>query len=272
MVSGTILYFRSNRKTITSAGWPGEEASSFNGSSETTCSSSRGPYGKQHLFERRIGVRNQSTPAERVRWILRHLCGRMSALLSALSLGLFFLGIPPSNLVAAIPDDAFVAGYATAVLEREFNVRAPSLHVREGLITVTAEDLAGANREEVLRRLSSIRGVLRVVVLSADPASPDPASTIALQPPAADRGPGKIGPTSDPLPVGWLPEGHLFRPTPRRSPVAPFFCQLPVLPERQERQKRWRSQLRGNHPPVQDGRADRGTGGAWPPGGGICDF
>jgi hypothetical protein len=136
----------------------------------------------------------------------------MSALLSALSLGLFFLGIPPSNLVAAIPDDAFVAGYATAVLEREFNVRAPSLHVREGLITVTAEDLAGANREEVLRRLSSIRGVLRVVVLSADPASPDPASTIALQPPAADRGPGNVGATSDPLPVGWLPEGHLFSP------------------------------------------------------------
>ena len=27
---------------------------------------------------------------------------------------------------------AFVAGYATAVLEREFTVRAPCVHVREG--------------------------------------------------------------------------------------------------------------------------------------------
>jgi len=35
------------------------------------------------------------------------------------------------------------------VLEQEFSVRAPSLRVTEGLIPVTAEDLAGADREEV---------------------------------------------------------------------------------------------------------------------------
>jgi len=28
----------------------------------------------------------------------------------------------------------------------------------------------------------------------------------------ADRGPGEVGPTSGPLPVGWLPEGHVFSP------------------------------------------------------------
>lgn len=143
---------------------------------------------------------------------MQHMRVRLSVTLCTLSLGLFFLASPASDVWAAASDDAFVAGYATAVLEREFNVSAPSLRVKEGLITVTAEDLAGADREEVLRRLSSIRGVLRVVVLSADPASPDPASTIALQPPATDRGPGEVGPTSGPLPVGWLPEGHLFGP------------------------------------------------------------
>jgi hypothetical protein len=137
---------------------------------------------------------------------------RRSATLCTFALAGFFLALPASDVWAAASDDSFVAGYATAVLEREFNVRAPSLRVTEGLITVTAEDLAGADRERVLRRLSSIRGVLRVVVRNADPASPDPASTIALQPPAADRGPGNVGPTSAPLPVGWLPEGHLFRP------------------------------------------------------------
>ena len=157
-------------------------------------------------------MRDQSTPAERVKRILRNLCGRMPALLFALLLGLVFLGMAPSNLVAAVPDDAFIAGYATAVLEREFTVRAPSLQVRDGLITVAEEDLSGANREEVLRTLSGIHGVLRVVVRSADPSAPDPASTIALQPPAPDRGPGNVEPASDALPVGWLPEGHLFSP------------------------------------------------------------
>jgi hypothetical protein len=137
---------------------------------------------------------------------------RLWVTLCSLWLGLFCLASAAADGWAAATDDAFVAGYATAVLEREFNVRAPSLRVTEGLITVTAEDLVGADREEVLRRLSSIRGVLRVVVLSADPASPDPVSTIVLQPPAADQGPGNAGPPSDPLPVGFLPEGHLFSP------------------------------------------------------------
>lgn len=143
---------------------------------------------------------------------MQHMRVRLSVTLCTLSLGLFFLASPASDVWAAASDDAFVAGYATAVLEREFNVRAPSLRVKEGLITVTAEDLAGADREEVLRRLSSIRGVLRVVVRNAETESADTVSEIALQPPAADRGPGEVGPTSGPLPVGWLPEGHVFRP------------------------------------------------------------
>jgi len=143
---------------------------------------------------------------------MQHMRVRLSVTLCTLWLGLFFLASPASDVWAAASDDAFVAGYATAVLEREFNVRAPSLRVKEGVITVTAEDLAGADREEVLRRLSGIRGVRRVAVLGADPASTDPAATIALQPPPADRGPGNVGPTSDPLPVGWLPEGHVFSP------------------------------------------------------------
>jgi hypothetical protein len=136
----------------------------------------------------------------------------MVVTLCALWLGLLCLGSPAADGWAAASDDAFVAGYATAVLEREFNLRAPSLRVTGGLVTVAAEDLAGADREEVLRRLSSIRGVVRVVVQSTDPASSNAAGTIALQSPAADRGPGNLGSTSDPLPVGWLPEGHLFNP------------------------------------------------------------
>lgn len=157
-------------------------------------------------------MRSKSWRAARGIMLMPHLRLRPWVTLCSLWLGLFCLASPAADGWAVATDDAFVAGYATAVLEWEFKVRAPSLRVTEGLVTVTAEDLAGADREEVLRRLSSIRGVLRVVVQSADPASPDPASAIALQPPATDRGPANVRSPSDPLPVGWLPEGHLFRP------------------------------------------------------------
>jgi Protein of unknown function (DUF1207) len=137
---------------------------------------------------------------------------RLSVTLIALLLGLFCLLSPAQNVTAAASEDAFIAGYATAVLERDFKVRAPSLRVTEGLLTVAEQDLAGADREEVLRTLSGIRGVLRVAVRSADPAAPGSASSISLQAPAADRGPNTVGAASDLLPAGWLPEGHLFRP------------------------------------------------------------
>ena len=137
---------------------------------------------------------------------------RLSVTLCSLSLGLFCLLSMAPDVAAASSEDAFIAGYATAVLERDFKVRAPSLRVTEGLLTVTEQDLAGADREAVLRALSGIRGVLRVAVRSADPAAPGPASSIALQAPAADLGPNTVGAVSDLLPAGWLPEGHLFRP------------------------------------------------------------
>jgi hypothetical protein len=137
---------------------------------------------------------------------------RLSVTLIALLLGLFCLLSPAPDVAAAASEDAFIAGYATAVLERDFKVRAPSLRVTEGLLTVAEQDLAGADREEVLRTLSGIRGVLRVAVRSADAAAPDSASSISLQAPAADRGPNTVGAVSDLLPAGWLPEGHLFRP------------------------------------------------------------
>lgn len=52
------------------------------------------------------------------------------------------LGTSPSAGAVAT-DDAYAAGYAAAVLEREFRVAAPSLRVRDGVLTVAASDLAG---------------------------------------------------------------------------------------------------------------------------------
>lgn len=127
-------------------------------------------------------------------------------------LGVFLLASPASDGWAAASDDAFVAGYATAVLEREFNVRAPSLRVTEGRVTLTAGDLAGADREKVVQSLSRIPGVLYVVVGDAETGTKATGADIAGQSPAAERGPGRGGSPADPLPVGWLPEGHLFGP------------------------------------------------------------
>jgi hypothetical protein len=158
---------------------------------------------------RELPMRRKSWLADCGRRIRQRL--RIPVTLCMLALGLSFLPSPPDVFAAAV-DDAFVAGYATAVLERDFNLHAPSLQVKDGLITVTAEDLGGADRDEVLKKLSSIRGAVRAVVTHAGMTSTDPASKLAGQTPhlAARKGPGELGPPSDPLPVGWLPEGHLF--------------------------------------------------------------
>src|SRR5713101_4298051 len=98
-----------------------------------------------------------------------YLCAPMAALLTLTIL----TPIPAS---AAPPDDAYVAGYAAAVLEREFNSPAPSLRVRDGVLTVAESDLAGADRARVVITLSRIPGVNQVDVLTAPALAPSASS------------------------------------------------------------------------------------------------
>src|SRR5689334_11974860 len=102
-------------------------------------------------------------------------------------------------------EDAFVAGYAAAVLEREFNLSAPSLRVENGVIRLSAADLAGADRARVLAALGGIRHAARVEIV--EDATPAPA------PPAAPA-PGPAPPLRilEEWQVGPLPGGSLFRP------------------------------------------------------------
>ena len=67
--------------------------------------------------------------------------------------------LTPVPASAAPPDDAYVAGYAAAVLAREFNLPAPSLRVRGGALTVAESDLASADRARVVTTLSRVPGV-----------------------------------------------------------------------------------------------------------------
>ncbi|MBI4583925.1 MAG: DUF1207 domain-containing protein [Planctomycetes bacterium] len=99
----------------------------------------------------------------------------------------FLIWSIPSTVAAPL-DDSFIAGYAAALLEREFNLRARSLIVKDGVITIRAEDLAGVDRAKVIRGLSGIPGAVRVEVVDGE------------EPPSVD------------LPVGWLPGRNLFSP------------------------------------------------------------
>lgn len=101
-----------------------------------------------------------------------------------------------AGAVPAAPDDAYITGYAAAVLEREFRLSGRSLSVQNGVLTLSAEELAGVDRAQVVAALSDIRGVMRVEVLEPGP-SPDAAASV---------------PAVKSLPTGILPTGHLFKP------------------------------------------------------------
>src|SRR3984893_7250612 len=114
------------------------------------------------------------------------------------------VGWPGSATAAApAPDDPYVAGYAGAVLEREFKVSRRAVSVDNGVLTLDAAQLAGADRARILTTLSALPGVTRVEVReAAAPAAAGPAGAGA-HPTAAERAT---------LPTGLLPVGHLFQP------------------------------------------------------------
>jgi hypothetical protein len=95
---------------------------------------------------------------------------------------------------ADLASDAFVTGYARAVLEREFQVEAPSLHVDGGVVRLDPADLGSADRARVVLELSKIRGVTRVEI------GPGLTATRTNEP-KVTKG----------LETGFLPGGHLFQ-------------------------------------------------------------
>jgi hypothetical protein len=113
-----------------------------------------------------------------------------------------------ANAAAAPADDAYIAGYAAAVLEREFKVIPRSLAVKDGIITLDAAELGRVDAERVIAALSGIRGTVQVRVVR-----PEPGRTGAAAP-SPSAGPLAAGQPAKPaaLPTGFLPEGQLFDP------------------------------------------------------------
>jgi hypothetical protein len=95
---------------------------------------------------------------------------------------------------ATSPPDAWLEGYAAAVLERDLGLTVPSLRVRGGVLTLSAAEVGAADRARVLAALGAIRGVARVEIVEATPAGAS-----GLRVATAEH-------------TGLLPSGTLFRP------------------------------------------------------------
>ena len=88
------------------------------------------------------------------------------------------LGIASATIAA---DDSYIAGYAAAVLEHEFNVSEAILQVHEGVVILTADSLGKVDRQKVITALEKIPGVVRTEIReeagrSAVPADPPQAA------------------------------------------------------------------------------------------------
>ena len=95
-------------------------------------------------------------------------------------------------------DDRYIEGYATAVLEREFNLRCSSLEVKDGVITIGIRNIPDKIDEKIITTLSDIPGVIKVKFIYAGVDTADLKAS---------------GATECKLPeYQFLPKGRLFGP------------------------------------------------------------
>jgi len=66
-------------------------------------------------------------------------------------------------------NDAFIAGYAAALLEHEFNIPSASLRVQQGVITLTINKMSKKRRDQISTSLKAIKGVVDVELSAEQP-------------------------------------------------------------------------------------------------------
>jgi hypothetical protein len=116
-----------------------------------------------------------------------------------LAFSMMLWAAPTVAPAAPAPEDPYLAGYAGAVLEREFKLPRRVVTVDNGVLTLDGAQLASADRAALVKTLSSLPGVVRVEVREA--ATRMPAVVPDVAPAAVST-----------LPTGFLPSGHLFQP------------------------------------------------------------
>ena len=133
--------------------------------------------------------------------LLRHCRAAAAAVVACAAV----LSAAPAR-AAAPPDDRFIAGYAAAVLEREFGLGGAAVSVQGGVITVVAPELDADMRARLAAALADVPGAIRVEI--SDAAAPAAAAPTAAAEAAA-------GPEI-------LPRVKLFEPL-RADPRWPHF-------------------------------------------------
>lgn len=85
----------------------------------------------------------------------------------------------PSPTLAGPAEDAYVAGYVTAVLERQMDVKGTKITVKDGVVTLEMAGVPASDREKIVATLSTIAGVRQVLVveLQQPPATAPPATS-----------------------------------------------------------------------------------------------
>lgn len=78
---------------------------------------------------------------------------------------LLFPALFCSAVAAATPvSDEYIRGYATAMLQRDFQVTAETLSVEPGAVLIGGLEASDVVRDQMKTSLSSIKGVRQVVV------------------------------------------------------------------------------------------------------------
>jgi len=118
------------------------------------------------------------------------------------------------SAIAGPTEDAYVAGYAAAVLERQLEITGSKVTVKDGIVTVEVRDLASSNREKIAAAISKIAGVVRVEIVGI-PAAPAAAAptTAPARPTIAPTPSGPAVEAEVPSRrVEFFPKGYLFAP------------------------------------------------------------
>jgi hypothetical protein len=119
-------------------------------------------------------------------------------------------------------DDSYIAGYAAAVLEHEFNVTDATIQVENGTVTVTTKSIGKVDRGKIISALKKIPGVMDAEIRMQD-STEAPASSL---PPEGVQpfGEGEQTAISASQPK-WLPRGLLFSPL-HADPRWPHFSAI----------------------------------------------
>jgi hypothetical protein len=116
------------------------------------------------------------------------------------------VGIPLT--VPAATGDEFVRGYASAVLERELRIKNYSLKVAGESVSVTSEELGGADPQKVIAALLAIEGVKKVTIVDsrgiivASSTPQEQGTRFTVQDKSAQTN----------YELGFLPAGNIFSP------------------------------------------------------------